>query len=162
MTTKEMIARTPPTTPAIIGSHFLLEVALGLISGIELGVISPVDGRELFAVPPVVFLELGIYEVVFIDFPAKQNDLRRALKPPSVNSANVTGGAPPLPEHSSLPEPQSPVMQEKFPEESSVQCVRPQNRPLQEAGAFKIVDSFFSREKPVVERPDGETPGHTV
>jgi hypothetical protein len=43
-------------------------------------------------------------------------------------------------------------MQEKFPDESSVQYVRPQNRPLQEAGAVKVLDSFFSREKPVVER----------
>jgi hypothetical protein len=34
--------------------------------------------------------------------------------------------AVPFPEHSSLPEPQSPVMQEKFPVDSSVQYVWPQ------------------------------------
>jgi hypothetical protein len=57
-------------------------------------------------------------------------------------------------------------MQEKFPDESSVQYVRPQNRPVQESGAVKVFDSFFSREKPVVERaaePDcEEMPGQTV
>ena len=45
-----------------------------------------------------------------------------------------------------------------------MQYVRPQNRPFQEAGAFMIFDSFFSREKPVVEKAplEEETPGQTV
>jgi len=46
-----------------------------------------------------------------------------------------------------------------------VQYVRPQNRPFQEAGAFMIFDSFFSREKPVVGKVpllEEETPGQTV
>uniref|UniRef100_A0A6N2LCW7 Uncharacterized protein n=1 Tax=Salix viminalis TaxID=40686 RepID=A0A6N2LCW7_SALVM len=55
--------------------------------------------------------------------------------PSSLNSANVAGGAAPVPEHSSFPEPQSPVAQENFPVESSEQYVRPQKRPPHEAGA---------------------------
>ena len=56
-----MMARTPPTIPAIIGTQCLLEVVLGLISGGGIGAISPGDGRELFFVITVVL-------------PAKQND----------------------------------------------------------------------------------------
>ena len=69
-----------------------------------------------------------------------------------MNSARVAGGAAPLPEHSILPEPQSPVRQENFPEESVVQRVLPQNLPDQPDGARTVRDSPLLRAKPVVER----------
>jgi hypothetical protein len=83
-----------------------------------------------------------------------------------LNSANVAGGAAPVPEHSSFPEPQSPVRQENFPVESWEQYVRPHKRPPHEAGAVMVFDSPFWREKPVVERAGASAldrmPGHTV
>lgn len=68
-----------------------------------------------------------------------------------MNSASVAGGTAPLPEHSTFPDPQSPVAQEKFPDESWEQSVRAQNRPAQEAGAVIVLDSPFWSANPVAE-----------
>lgn len=68
-----------------------------------------------------------------------------------MNSAKVAGGVAPLPEHSSLPELQSPVRQVNFPVESWEQSVRPQKRPPQEAGGVIDLEPPDWRTKPVVE-----------
>lgn len=83
-----------------------------------------------------------------------------------MNSARVAGGVAPLPEHSSLPEPQSPVRQENLPAESWVQWVLPQKRPPQEEGALIVLDSPLWSVKPVFCRgvipAFDKMPGHTV
>lgn len=82
-----------------------------------------------------------------------------------MNSAKVAGGAAPLPEHSNVPEPQSPVTHVNFPVESVVQNVLPHKRPDQAVGTEREVDSSGWRAKPVVASwavpaPD-KIPGHT-
>lgn len=67
-----------------------------------------------------------------------------------MNSAKVAGGVAPPPLHSTVPEPQSPVMQEKWPVESVEQRVRPQIRPDQEGGMVMELDWVGWRGKPVV------------
>lgn len=83
-----------------------------------------------------------------------------------MNSASVAGGAAPDPEHSSFPDPQSPVSHENFPSVSVEQSVLPQNRPPHEAGALIVRSSPFWRTNPVVGRggtPALErSPGQTV
>jgi len=84
-----------------------------------------------------------------------------------VNSASVAGGAAPDPEHSTVEEPQSPVMQVNLPVVAScVQRVRPQIRPDQAAGIGITRVSVGFKENPVVgkgEVPAPErSPGQTV
>jgi hypothetical protein len=67
------------------------------------------------------------------------------------NSASVTGGDPLRPAQSNLPDPQSPVTQEKFPVvESVVQSVRPQKRPVHLAGTVIVEFSPGFKMNPVV------------
>jgi len=67
-----------------------------------------------------------------------------------LNSAIVTGLEPAgTVEHSILPEPQSPVMQENLPVSSSVQFVRPHKRPAQSSEVVISFPAFSPREKPV-------------
>lgn len=86
--------------------------------------------------------------------------------PSSVNSARVAGGTAFAPAHSIFPEPQSPVTQLNFPFESSLQRVRPQNRPPQDDGASTALDSPSRRTKPVVDScatpAFDKMPGQTV
>lgn len=86
--------------------------------------------------------------------------------PSSVNSARVAGGTAFAPAHSIFPEPQSPVTQLNFPFESSLQMVRPQNRPPQDDGASTALDSPSRRTKPVVDSGAipalDKMPGQTV
>jgi len=67
-----------------------------------------------------------------------------------VNSASVAGGMAPLPVHSTLEEPQSPVIHENFPEGSVEHSVRPHMRPDQDVGMVTALDSPGCRVKPVV------------
>lgn len=67
-----------------------------------------------------------------------------------MNSASVAGGAAPDPEHSSFPDPQSPVRQVNFPSVSVEQSVLPQNLPPHETGALIVRSSPFWRTNPVV------------
>lgn len=73
--------------------------------------------------------------------------------PLRVNSASVAGGLAPEPEHSTLPEPQSAVKQEKEPELGSWEHkVRAQRRPDHDAGIVTDLDFPRERRKPVVGR----------
>lgn len=81
-----------------------------------------------------------------------------------MNSANVTGGAPPL-----LPQarrPQSPVVQFPFPEASKLQPVRAQNRPDQPVCAVNATDSPGGKTNPpppsVAAPLAAKLPGQTV
>lgn len=59
-----------------------------------------------------------------------------------MNSANVAAVVP-APLHSTVPEPQSPVVQVPWPDSSKLQPVRPQNRPDQPDGAWKAREVPF-------------------
>lgn len=70
-----------------------------------------------------------------------------------MNSASVAGGVAPEPEHSVVPELQSPVWQVNLFVVGSVeQSVLPQIRPDQDGGIGSVVDWSGDREKPVVVR----------
>ncbi|OAY83427.1 hypothetical protein ACMD2_25315 [Ananas comosus] len=87
--------------------------------------------------------------------------------PSSVNSARVAGGAAPVPEQATVPDPQSPVAQENTPVVASAeQSVRPQNRPDHPDGTSIELDCPLASANPVVDSgavpaPDS-MPGHTV
>lgn len=85
---------------------------------------------------------------------------------PRVNSARVTGGAAPSPAHSTVLEPQSPVVHVPEPEPSNLQPVRAQNRPDQPVGAWREREVPLGSSNPVVERVGepafARIPGHTV
>lgn len=87
--------------------------------------------------------------------------------PARVNSAREVGGSAPPPEHSTVPDPQSPVAQVNRPEEGSLlQNERPHMRPDHAAGALTARDSPGFSINPVVSSgavPALESsPGQTV
>lgn len=87
--------------------------------------------------------------------------------PLRVNSARVAGGLAPEPEHSTFPEPQSPVKQTKEPELRSCEHkVRAQRRPDHDSGIATVLDFPLERRKPVVgsgaELAPESKPGHIV
>ena len=83
-----------------------------------------------------------------------------------MNSARVAGGAAPRPEHSTAPVPQSAVAQEKVPEESVEQSVRPQMRPDHAEATVTARVWPGGSAKPVVNGGGAPAlermPGHTV
>lgn len=71
-----------------------------------------------------------------------------------------------MPEHSTVPDPQSPVAQVNLPEGSVEQMVRAHRRPAQDGGASRVLVAEGSRANPV-EGSGGlpgleRTPGQTV
>lgn len=83
-----------------------------------------------------------------------------------MNSANVAGGSAPAPSHSTVPEPQSPVVQYPRPESPKLQPVLPQKRPDQPDGAWKVLEVADGSSNPVVWSFGlpalAKIPGHTV
>lgn len=83
-----------------------------------------------------------------------------------MNSARVAGGVAPLPLHSTVPEPQSAVTQDPRSSPSKLQPVRPQKRPDQPVGAWKVREPLFVSWKPVLSSFGlpalDRIPGHTV
>lgn len=81
-----------------------------------------------------------------------------------MNSASVAGGAPPAPAHFNFP-PQSPVVHVPEPEASKLHPVRPQNRPDQPGGAFKVTEDPEAKANPPSPSavpPEVRIPGQTV
>lgn len=67
-----------------------------------------------------------------------------------MNSARVAGGAAPRPLHSTEPDPQSPVRQDREPDPVESQPVRPQNLPDQPVGARNEREVSVGSSNPVL------------